>query len=189
MALKLVTPPAATPVTIDEAKAQLNITHTEHDAQIVAMIQAATSHLDGQDGVLGRCIMPQTWDLTYDDFPDGAIMIPLPPLQSVQYVSYIDTDGNAQEVDPNDYVLDLQSYDGWVVPRAGFDWPATFNMINAMSIRFVAGYTAVPAAIKAAVLLMVADLYEQRGTFVIGSPLAETNAYKSYITPFYRTGV
>ena len=61
MTLILVTPPTSAPISLDEARAHLRVTGGEEDALIASLISAATAHLDGWKGILGRAIMPQTW--------------------------------------------------------------------------------------------------------------------------------
>jgi uncharacterized phiE125 gp8 family phage protein len=69
----LVTPPVAAPVSLAEAKAHLRVDFDDEDALISGLIDAATQHLDGWSGVLGRALMPQTWEMSLDRFPAGAI--------------------------------------------------------------------------------------------------------------------
>ena len=54
---------------------------------------------------------------------------------------------------------------GWVLPAAGTDWPAAGDYANAVRVRFVAGFgdaSSVPAAVKAWMLLHIAEWYAQR---------------------------
>lgn len=71
----LVTPPALQPVTLDEAKLHCRIDHADDDILISAYIAAATGHLDGWTGILGRCILPQTWRVSA---VTGDIVLPMP---------------------------------------------------------------------------------------------------------------
>jgi uncharacterized phiE125 gp8 family phage protein len=55
---------------------------------------------------------------------------------------------------------------GRIVLAYGKSWPSTYDEIQAVQIRFVCGYATaadVPAEIKLAILLKVAQLYEHRG--------------------------
>lgn len=56
-----VTPPATAIVSLPEVKAHLRVDHAHEDALIQAYLDAATSWIDGFDGVLGRCVLEQTW--------------------------------------------------------------------------------------------------------------------------------
>lgn len=171
MSLRLITPPASEPITLVEAKAHLRVDHAYDDAIIQLYLSAARQHIDGYDGWLGRAIMPQTWELALDCFPaDGTIRLPLPPLQSVTSVKYDDVAGDEQTMPPTDYSVDAKSQPGWVVMNSG-GWPTTWTGINSVRITYIAGYASaaeVPAAIKAAILLMLGNLYENRSDVVIG---------------------
>lgn len=163
MTLKLITAPTSEPVTVTDAKAHLNVIGSDQDTLITAYTAAARQHLDGRDGILGRALMPQTWELVLDAFPCGAVRIPLPPLQSVTSIKYLDAAGVEQTLSTSAYAVDADGEPGWVSPVS--TWPQTFPTINAVRIRFVAGYadeTAVPKGLWAAILLMVGDLYENR---------------------------
>lgn len=171
MALTLITAPAVTPVTVEDAKAWLRVDHTDDDEFIEALIDAVTAHLDGKYGLLQRALEEQTWELALDEFPcdNTEIQIPLPPLLSIVSVKYDDGDGVEQTIDAGDYDVDSRSVPGWVVPVSTFTWPTTLDAVNAVRIRFTAGYeedasgtSGVPNPIKTAIKLMVADLYENR---------------------------
>ncbi len=161
MTLRLITPPETLPISLAEAKAYLRVTHAGEDAGITGMIAAATNALDGRVGFLGRCLMPQTWDLVLDAFPASEIMIPLGPVASITSVTYTDPAGVQQTVDPIDYEVDTApSFGGWIVPAGA--WPATMTTINAVTVSFVAG-TGAPPAVKQAIFDMVARAFDTRG--------------------------
>lgn len=188
MAVKLITPPAIEPISIDEAKMHVREDFTDQDPLLALYIKAARQHLDnGESGWLGRALINQTWELTVDSFPSAnscwsyyypnrwfstspynngmAIKIPFPPLREIVSITYFDAAGNEQTMSPNDYTVDLVSEPGWVVPDATA-WPATLDAINTVTIQFIAGYGAtaedVPADIRAALLLTVGHLFSNR---------------------------
>lgn len=173
MAIKLITPPATTPVSLTEAKAHLRVDFTDDDALITALIGAATSHAER---FTGRAFIDQTWELTVDEFPDNEIEIPNPPLIEVVSIKYDDGDGNEVPLDADEYVVDDQSEPGWVLPSSEGVWPSSFDGINAVRIRYRAGYLNsdspqtenVPADIKAAIKLYIGTLYANREHIVIG---------------------
>jgi len=78
----LVTPPASLPVSVAEAKAFLRVDHNDEDALIEGLISGAVAHLDGWKGVLGRCIMPQTWSVRVDEA--GTYALPMPDVSTAQ---------------------------------------------------------------------------------------------------------
>lgn len=180
MALKLITPPVLEPITRVEAKAHLRVDHTDDDTLIDFLIPAIRKQIDGETGWLNRALITQTWDLYLDEFPcgSGEIKIPLPPLQTVGYVKYIDDNGDEQTVSSDNYTVDNVSKNkcGWVVPNSDTPWPTPQTGINKVRVRFVAGYGAagsdVDETIRAWMLLNIGALYANRESIVIGQPVA-----------------
>lgn len=165
MALKLITPAADLAVSLADAKAHLRVNTADDDALITACITAAT---EMAEQATGRAIMPQTWELTLDAFPE-AFEITRVPAASVTSLKYWDAAGDQQPMDTGLYTLDNTDDFGpaYVVPVFGGTWPDTREQINAVALRYVAGYAtaaAVPDSIKAWIKLQVGALYENRET-------------------------
>lgn len=93
------------------------------------------------------------------------IDIPLPPLQSVTTVKYYDADNVEQTLSSGRYTVDTTSEPARIVIDAD-GWPAIYDRANAVTVRFVCGYGAttadVPASLRAAMLLHIGDLFENR---------------------------
>ncbi len=156
-------------LSLAEAKAHLRVDHDDDDETIQAYIAAAIDLIDGADGELQRCLAPQVWEYVLDAFPDGPFTIPLPPLIEVQEITYVDEAGEDQTLAESAYEVDAVREPGWLSP--GEDgWPATMETINAVVIRFQAGYAAdgssgnspIPPRIKQLVKLTVGHWYEHR---------------------------
>lgn len=168
MWLAHVTPPAEMPVTLDEAKRHLRVLNNAEDTLITALIAAATQHLEGRGGILGRALVTQTWDMRIDAFPrshKGRIELPMPPLQSVTWIKYVDAAGAEVTLPAERYVVDAQHMIGRVRPAYGTQWPSALDDEGAVRIRFVAGYGAagaVPDPIKQAILLLVGHWWINR---------------------------
>jgi uncharacterized phiE125 gp8 family phage protein len=160
--LKLSTPPAEEPVSLQEARSHLRLESGE-DEYLAGLIIAARRYCETFQS---RAYVTQTWDLCLDAFPPSRIKIPVPPLQSVTFIKYKDSDGVFQTLDPSTYLVDAFGEPGLICLAYGKSWPATYPEKNSVQIRFVAGYgTAadVLQEIKQAILMKVADLYEHRG--------------------------
>ena len=191
MSLTLVTAPTVEPITLQEAKDHLRVDGATDDALISALIQAARQHIDGRDGWLGRALMTQTWDYTLDEFPDtDYIPLPLAPVQSITSITYTDTNGASQTFSSANYALGADL--AWQ-PRVnlgyGLSWASTRGVPDAVKVRFVAGYANaadVPGPIKAALLLTVGELYEQREESVIGPTVARVPFGVDYLLAPYR---
>lgn len=174
MSLTLVTAPTVEPIALNVAKEHLRVDNTNSDALITLLIKTARIWTENY---LGRALEDQTWDLKLDGFPSrrnidwpDQIDIPIPPLQSVTSINYVDTDGTTQTLATSTYQVDTSSEPARIVPSYGNYWPATRNQLNAVTVRFVAGHprvgspleTDVPAAIRHAMLLVIGELFERR---------------------------
>ncbi len=92
------------------------------------------------------------------------LRMPVPPLQSVASIAYIDSSGVQQTWGSSNYIVDTASEPGRISPAFGQVWPVTQARINAVTITFNAGWTAltIPAAVKHLLRLIVGDFYENR---------------------------
>lgn len=185
MTLQLITAPTVDPVTTQEAWNHLRTGDSPADAtRIARLITSATAHFDGRDGWLGRQIVQATWEIAMDDFPDNSIRVPLPPLQSITSIKYIDTDGVEQTLSASDMDHGWQLSEDlhWrplINLKRGKTWPSVRDdEPDAVKVRYVCGYQGdgaspedfranVPEPIKDAILLMVQQLYDQEDSPVI----------------------
>lgn len=169
MALTLVTKPTAPPVGVLELREHLRIVDAAEDQQLGRYLEAVLGEVDGPGGWFGQALLTQTWDWTLDGFPcgkDWTLYAPLPPLQSVTSIKYLDTAGVEQTLPALDYDVDAKSLPGRILPAYGKTWPSTRMVMNAVTVRLVAGYgnaAAVPSDIRNAIVDRVALLYLRRG--------------------------
>lgn len=156
MPTRLITPPDALAVSLDEAKLNLRIDGNEQDSMIEAWLHGIIAHAEH---VTGRSFINQTWRVTLDEFPD-AIELPVPVSSVV--VKFIDETGVEQTLDPADYIVDSVSEPGYAVPGVGKTWPTTYDRINSISVDVVAGYGATDASVPRGIkLYILARLVEQ----------------------------
>lgn len=166
--------PAVEPVSLDEAKAHLRIDGTDEDALIASLISAAAARLDGRDGVLGRCLITQSWRLTLDGFAPE-IELPLPPVQSVDSIVYDAPDGSEQTLASESYrALGLgDAASARLRPTPGLGWPPVATASATVRITLTAGYgpqpADVPEPIRTAIKMHVGHLFEHRESVLIGS--------------------
>ena len=167
----LVTAPTAQPITLDEAKLHLRVDGDDEDTLIDALIAAAAGHLDGYTGILGRCLMPQTWSQEYE-IATGDLVLPLGPVSSVVSVTGGFTEYRLLK-DGRGFFLRLND---------GSNWPS-----EAVTVVFVAGAVDVPAPLNAAMLLHIGTLYENRET--LAERVNPTRAYEALTAPYRAIGV
>lgn len=159
----IVTVPPQRFVSVEQAKQHLRVDGDDDDLLIGALIDAATAHIDGPDGWLGRAIGVQTLEAGLDGFIYDRIHLPYPPALSVDGIVYDDIEGIERVLDPATY-----EFRGGVIGSAwGKSWPATRSCrgsSRSVRITYQAGYETVPAPIIVSILMMVGDLYRFRTT-------------------------
>lgn len=180
--------PATTPVSLTEAKAHLRVDHDDDDTLIGALIDAATAHLDGWTGVLGRAIITQTWRQDFYEF-SHKLRLPLHPVASITSVTYYDGDNAQQTLSTDVYELLTDAAGAYVAEKADQTWPGTKDRAAAVSVTFVAGEATAPAAIKAAILLLIGHLYENREAVGPDAMSELPMAVSALIAPYRRVGV
>lgn len=154
----LVEGPAALPVTLDEAKAYCR-NGADDDHLVEAALGAAVASVDGPNGSLGRCLMPQTWQQSFSGFAE---CLPLPfPAISLEEIAYVGENGEAKTIDLSTVRLIDASGMPHVIRLGGIAWPAIRSEGSpAVSVTFVAGFLdVVPPPIKQAILLDVRRAY------------------------------
>ena len=182
MALKLITAPSTYPVTLAEAKLHCRVDLADDDTLITALITAATEMAEQKTG---RAIMAQTLELTLDAFPE-AFELTRVPVQSITSVKYYDTTGAQQTLSNTLYALDAADDFGFahISPVYGGTWPTTRDQINAVAVRYVAGYAdaaGVPQSIKNWILLMVSTMYANRETEAYSSRAVSTTVQMQFV--------
>lgn len=190
MRLELLTAPATEPVTLAEVKTRLRIDDATDDAGVTRLIAAATGNAQS---ITRRAFVTQKWALILDAFPCGSISLPLPPLQSVELISYIDANGATQTLAPGDYLVDKNGIVGMVHRAYQKQWPTTRAQPMAVRVEFTAGYgnaTAVPSDLVSAMLLLIAHWDQNREPVVVGTIVSSVPlSVDSLLAPFVIPGV
>jgi uncharacterized phiE125 gp8 family phage protein len=164
--------PAEVPVTLAEVKAHLRISAEEdlEDVLIGQLIDGVTEFLDGWDGWLGLCLVTQTWRHDFAGGHGGELRLALPGARSA-VVTYVDTSGVTQTLDPSQWDLVEDMVGSVILPKPNVMWPALGPAHAPMRVVAVHGFgsaAAVPAGIKRGICQMIADWYENRGTVSSG---------------------
>jgi uncharacterized phiE125 gp8 family phage protein len=135
----------------------------DDDALIASLVRSAIAQVDGRDGWLGRQLITATWRLTLDCFPAGGILVPLPPLQEVTSITYIDAGGAEQTLATSVYQV-AGTDPARIVLAYGQSWPATRPRPDAVRVEYIAGYgdswNDVPEDIRHALICMVSAAYD-----------------------------
>lgn len=189
----LVTAPTTTPVTLAEAKSHARVDFDDDDALIASFIDAAVTHLDGRSGILGRCLITQTWRQPVCAWPaNGRLRLPFPDVSSVA-IKYSDEDNAEQTLSTSLYDLVEDERSAIVRFKDAFTRPTVYSdREDAIRVEVTAGYGAagenVPTAIRQAILMLVAHFYNNREA--AGERMEELPfAVSALLNPYRRVGV
>ncbi|MBL8564744.1 MAG: phage head-tail connector protein [Hyphomicrobiaceae bacterium] len=187
MALMMRNAPLGEPLTLDQVKLHLRLDGAGEDTLLASLILTSRLHIEA---ALGLALISQGWRLVLDAWPaDGALALPISPVQGIEEIRVRDRDGNSAVVSADDYELAAAGRPQRLV-RRGAGWPPPGRPVAGIEIDLVAGFgtTAedVPAPIRQALMLLVAHWYEHRDPFEIGAPQTHVPGAVSRLLGPYR---
>lgn len=186
--LHRITAPPVSAISLNEAKDHLRVDLVEEDSLIQRLTHAATGMVEGPHGV-GLALVEQQWELSLDYWP-AVIDLPLYPVQSVDSITYVDGDGNSQTL--SNFQAAVNRNPATIAPAVDERWPNARDQLEAITVTFTAGYAKdgtdyranIPEDLRAALLLLVGHLYENRVAVTQDSmeqvPLAVTHILERY---------
>jgi uncharacterized phiE125 gp8 family phage protein len=123
-----------------------------------------------------------------EGFPCGSeVELPGGNLGAITSVVYVDADGAEQTLDADTYEADTVSVPGRLLLAYDESWPSTRSQWNAVRVRYTVGWAVadVPAPIKQALLLLVAQLYEHRVPEITGTIVSPVRfAVDALLSPY-----
>ena len=185
--LKLITAPTVEPVTASEILTKIGV--NSGDVSTTDLEALITGARQWAEEYTGRALINQTWELALDDLCESGIDLAKGTVQSITSIKYLDADGVEQTLASTEYLLDDYAVIARIVPAYGKTWPATRSIVNAVKVRYVAGYgaaaTAVPVPVKNAIVLIVGQaLRGQPGLETSLYPASIPNAAKEMLNPY-----
>jgi uncharacterized phiE125 gp8 family phage protein len=176
MRVFVVTPPAPVVTWADADKHLRFFGDPTEQAYVESLIEAATATIDGPDGWLGRALGAQTLEARFDSSESCHLLeLPCRPIRTVLSVKYLDANKQLITADPAGYEL----FGSELAPDGEWQWQGGFFGRETIRVQYVAGYATLPAPIRAAILLMVGDLFANRQTVV---PTANATAVPMSLT-------
>ncbi|WP_157266626.1 head-tail connector protein [Azohydromonas aeria] len=141
--------PARELFTLEEARAFLKCDDAEADSVITLALAAARELAEKE---MARTLLETGYEMRTDGF-SRAVRLEWPRVQRVLSLQFVAPDGEVLTLDPQDYVLDNANdfAPAWLVPARGKAWPETADEVNAVRVRYVAGYGTEPAQVPAAI--------------------------------------
>jgi len=163
--LRVITPPAAEPVTLAEVKEHMHHDFTLEDDLLNRWIKEGR---EKTEIYMRRAFITQTLEMSFDRLPGSWFYLLRAPLISVTSIKLTDSADVQTTVDNTIYSVDTSREPGRVALKFGKTWPAiTLQTIDAVKVRYVSGFGAassdVPQFIKDAITLYVSIKNETRG--------------------------
>jgi uncharacterized phiE125 gp8 family phage protein len=154
--LKVRTAATQEPLTLAETKVFLRVDVDADDALITSLIKAAREFAEHYTQTT---LADVTYELALSAFPADAIELPGGGEVIIESINYRDAAGVMQTLDPQLYVLSDFGMTPFIYPLEA--WPPTAFRPNSVIVRFTQA-AAVPAAVRTAMLELVAHFYEDR---------------------------
>jgi uncharacterized phiE125 gp8 family phage protein len=155
-----ITPPAAEPITLEQAKQFVRVDGSDLDLEISSYIKGACAHVQT---LTSTRLATQTVEVTADSFADLAVL-PIGPVQSVSQIHYVNDAGAEQLLEATTYELSGAGLEQGIRPVSGTRWPGYGN--RAVRVQLVVGYApeaaALPSDITLALLLSVRALFDDK---------------------------
>jgi uncharacterized phiE125 gp8 family phage protein len=181
----LKTPALTEPVTLAEAKLHLRVDHDSDDTLILALVQAARESVESYTG---RTLVSSSYYGYADTVDAYGWELTKCPVTSVTAITYKDENNAAQTWAATNYILNSTRTPARIGLSDSSTTPSTYGGNHDWTIEFICGYAnaaQVPAAIKAAMLLMLGHLYEHRESVVIGVTASEVPMTVKYLLDPY----
>lgn len=173
--VRVKTKPVALPLTAADLRLRLRVAATGDEATdqiddglLEDFCAAAVAEIDGPHGI-GIAMMRQTWALTLDRFAP-VIKLPGWPVQAVQAVRYLGTDGAWADLDPARYRVALGAEPVRIVP-VGAGWPSLAAGPAVVEIIYDLGAedpADLDRGLVTAVAMLAGHYHENREAVVIG---------------------
>lgn len=136
----LVEAAAELPVSVEKVKPSLRFDGSDLDDEIESAIKAAVSHYEGWSGVLGICLVQQTWRVEVGGF-DRCISIPLRPIQSISSVKWRNSEGQLSTVAAENYTLVTDAGgSSMLIFRTNYPFPSDLYHLTPVLIEYVVGW-------------------------------------------------
>jgi len=170
---KVTAGPASEPLTASDVKAWLKVSGNDEDAIITLLISAAR---ESAEKYLRMALISQTITEKFSRFSDYGLRLSISPLISVTSVQYVQPGGSTVTLSNNIYDVLDETKPPLIYRKYGQSFPTVEPTPEAISVTYSAGFGATgastPTPIKLAMLLMIADWFDNRTDTVRTMPTA-----------------
>lgn len=181
-AAKIVSVSASEQITVAEAADHLRIDPEGSPAEYPEQAWLEFAIIAARElceGLSGLALVPQIVDVAMDSFPmdwnytmyGNGIRVPVSPLRGVLAVTYPDGSGGQTVIETDQYTVNDFERPPVIYPAYGTSWPTQTAYPGQNKVRVSAGYDLpgdspleypLPKSIRAAMLLAIGHLYENR---------------------------
>ncbi|WP_417848374.1 head-tail connector protein [Thalassoglobus sp.] len=157
-ALTITTPAATLPISVADLKTHMRITHSADDDYITDLAWMAYAWIEREADIT---ISETSYSLVLSQF-DPVVIIPKPPVQSLDSLTYYDTDNQSQSlsVGTDFYLVNSTKQAAMLTPVER--WPSVFDRPDAINIEFTCESDPVPHQVPHLMRLLVGAAYEFR---------------------------
>lgn len=190
--LTLDTAPVAEPVTLAEMKLHCRVDHDDDDTILTAQIQAAREWIERQCNL---SMVQRTYTASLPRFVER-IELPRRPVIAVSAIQYWSTDSPSSLLTLDTSKYRVNEGEGYLYRNYSESWPSVDCRHDAIQITYTAGHAPnsaspvdhaanVPEALKQALKLLVADMYELREETITGTIVSARGAVKALLDPYW----
>lgn len=151
------------PVSVAEAKAHLRVTSSDEDTLIELYLRAAIRRVEQYCNI---SLLTSTVTEIFPSFPDEMqpFDLSVQPATAVTSLSYNTTDatGVFTTISGANYITEFDHNKAQIKPVTSWDYDGTVLQVKVIYQAGYANAAAVPANLKVAILLILADFYENR---------------------------
>lgn len=177
--LRVVEPPEITKEMLDTMKLHLRIDHDEEDDLIKTLMGATREY--AEITLCGRAFEMQTLEWAIGGFAE-TLVLPMPPLVSIESIEYTTVDGDKVTLDAADYDVNARGEPATVQLNIRLIGP-----VKELVITYRAGYETPPNEYLLWQKLMVAHYYENRQAILpMGHNIMKTPFAADYLLQSYR---
>jgi uncharacterized phiE125 gp8 family phage protein len=175
--------------TTAEAKDFLKVDTSADDTLIDNLIKAATESCQ----IYTNQYFLNTVVEQYSDKWSEVYTLYKSPVSSITHIKYYDTNDAEQTLAASNYILDDVSKPARIGLAVDATLPDLADRINAVHVKYTVGYgtasSDVPDGIKSAVLITLANFYENRQSVITGRTATELPLSSQYLLNQYKIQV
>lgn len=180
-------PASVEPISVDEVKSHLRISHSNDDSYLAMLLAASRSHVEV---TTHKRLITQSVRLLFDGVgKSGLLRLFVGPIQSVDQIVLINSDDSVSALDPAAYEVDIHSDPARLQFKTT---PLPHKSFAGIGVDLTVGYgesgNDIPINLRHAILLLTGHLYDYREAATeSGGVHTVPLGYEALIAPFRTT--